>query len=575
MAPYTAYSLICLGFLLLVFCFDVKAETSEDCKGREKLCSRGMAGEGFCYNEDESDCCGGRVFAKTAGSGCCVNVWNMTARVYSHERQFCCNGTVYSSGSLDCCADVVFNTSTQVCCQGKIQKFTKGAMCCGTELKMEGQVCCSPQHQPRYAKVYNMPKENFICCGNGYINRTEYYCDFATYQPMKICSNNSVHKCCGNEAYDPRKATCCNKKVFHGKSEHWETGDGYVINHICCGGVPQSVNEEICCELRVHNRTATSQCCGTESIDTDEKVCCNGRPFKKHSKYKTKCCSDRGYYEDGEHLCCGEHEARRSVLYNVSTSDNTAKCCNTALFNSTESICCGGEVMKKMKKEDDSCCQVHTRYQTYNSKYYLCEKQGLVAKASHRQQCGRGRTIDTRGQLCCRGMIHPKPSSAIKCCGTKTFNSSNPQLLCQFGSLVKRPPRQLQQGQPNYRQRCGRHMFDTRRELCCRGVKYAKKSDAMKCCGTRLYNSSDPELTCQFGIRLQQMPKMLPMTTTTTTTTPRPEPCPPYIENKFNSILISSGSQGKLAACSTLPVQLCKMICYQMFLTLLWKFLVE
>ncbi|XP_022624342.1 galaxin-like [Seriola dumerili] len=215
-----------------------------------------------------------------------------------------------------------------------------------------------------------------------------------------VCCENRLHpgaglSCCGELAFNPTAATCCEGKVTLGLSQKVSA---------CCGLDAYSPLNEICCQSTVLAKPVPkAQCCGNETIHEEKQLCC-GLTNKKKVMARTSnhhqccgydqfntithcCCPMNGVLEI-QHMnssCCVEDTAQipQSVMENMSMNPNNPlkkspsqslkmQNCGNVAFDVDNQLCCGSIYNKKI----------------------------LARKSSHHQCCGHDQ-YDNKTECCC------------------------------------------------------------------------------------------------------------------------------------------------------------------------------
>lgn len=117
---------------------------------------------------------------------------------------------------------------------------------------------------------------------------------------------------------------------------------------------------------------------------------------------------------------------------------------------------------------------------------------GSTQNASNLACSGVG---DTGTQLCCQGILLPKPSSTHACCGSTSYDT-NDHICCEdiihrkiFASYAC----------------CGPDPYDTDLDLCCQGsIQWMPSSDWI-CCGNRSYSVAI-SMCCEDAVQYQPFP---------------------------------------------------------------------
>ncbi|KAI1903838.1 hypothetical protein AGOR_G00031340 [Albula goreensis] len=401
-------------------------------------------------------CCeDGHIVKRTSGqaNACCGS------ETLDTRWQSCCAGRVVDSPGLGCCGTVFYSKHNATCCKGVLKEGLGSvlAQCCGTEaFDSHLFMCCK-------GKLW-LRQEGLECCGKDWYNPSTHLCLVEELQPRQSAS----HVLCGRDQYHPAHNSCCNG-VIQGKKEP------------CL------------------SPTSSSQMCGTVRYSSSELVCCSGRLLPRQKGWT--CCGD-ALFNPRTHECFGEirEKGKQRTL---------RPCGRNSFFDPTFERCCvNGSSLGQRYGPGHTCCK-GTLHQTSGTGLYggqCCDGKGFnpethfccngeVNDQSEWQRIGDNDFLEySLDRICCAGRRFPAWGGERDCHGGLPFNQHN-QTVC--GSTVHNVTRGTC---------CGDSLYDPSTQVCCSGHSQIRPPWAwVECCGTQLYNTSDPlQLCC--GSRLHHLP---------------------------------------------------------------------
>lgn len=439
----------------------------------EKCCGSAL------YDVTKQLCCGSTVHPYDVASACCGK------EVYDSDEALCCGGIVIpvdpeAKATSQCCGSKTFDSRASTCCQSEKGMVVldnangqKNYCCDDKTFDILTEVCCAEMISDRQISFSVLPKDGDknLCCGNKlYDDETESCCGFnvvpattgccggQTLNDTEICCWNgdktfspkvpptSNHECCGNNGfYDPKTQICCGNTVFDDPGRKLR----------CCGAYKTyNPRSDLCCSqmggsFEVVEKTDPKQdrCCSKTPFNQWTDFCCSmatGKVVKKLTQQADTCCGDIAYKFSGG-ICCDE-KFFGGPWYML-------RCCNGEGFNTTEALCCGGNLKKtqgeeccgdkeiynstthrccvdymqnppaiavvEVKNELQSCCGL----QLYDASVGICCGNEIIPHSSGKSCCARQK-YDAKDQLCCGVTILPRKEQETACCYSFTTDKT-------------------------------------------------------------------------------------------------------------------------------------------------------
>ena len=203
-----------------------------------------------------------------------------------------------------------------------------------------------------------------------------------------------------------------------------------------------------------------------------------------------ECCGDGIMPVNPDVICCDGVQQQRPP---------NAECCGERSYDSMRQICCGGQVVEKVKYQD----QYLNVLNEYLSLFGItieeyAERHGvkLDSMLPCLGCCGDQPYYESDDKICCDGVLQPKPPNG-ECCGRRAIDTV--RMICCDGVAQLRPPNA---------DCCGRRAYNRLTEKCCRNDTTVETTTAEKITVTD--TSSTSSTTTETT------------TTMTTTTTPKP-----------------------------------------------------
>lgn len=439
--------------------------------------------------------------------GCCYKTDAVTGVVtstnYNQLTEFCCEGTVGTTGTDICCSGSLlgggtadsdlrccrsstgtessYDHNTHYCCCNEIRARTvdgRGAIteegtheeCCETTCtayRSDEDICCELE----------TGRGDSCCNGRPYDSRFQLCCDDDTVTDRFTGADLTLtfDSCCGSTAMLGSSSVCCGGTV--------SDSAGGTLNS-CCGSTPFDGGSHVCCGGGISGPFERPSCCGSTGFDGSAHVCCNGGiegPFGSPS-----CCHETAY-DSSSHSCCGSAISPNPVITDARGGTSTsshASCClvsdgavtpaySWVSYDYDSKHCChsgSGSIGSVVDRSDDGeCCG--SSYIDHST--HKCCRHGLVSAGVSNPYgdagicCGTD-ICDSRVEYCSEDTCHTPTTGPHedRCCGTVYSTDTHMCCDCEVRDLggVSRESAIC----------CGDACVDGDTYWCCSGTLYAK-----------------------------------------------------------------------------------------------------